>query len=113
MGRFGLRGETADDYVWRLAAANHLPVSYLRRYPGRPSYGPVDPVRLAAVTGRELPAILRPARTGPRSPAGHAIIKALTPPARRQMQSQRADSWSARREIRIMSAADGVTFPEA
>jgi hypothetical protein len=52
-------GETADDYVRRLAAANHLPVSYLRRYLGRRSYGPVDPVRLAAVTGRELSAILR------------------------------------------------------
>lgn len=53
------RAETADDYIRRLAAANHLRFSYLRRYLGRRSYGPVDPARLAALTGRELPAILR------------------------------------------------------
>jgi hypothetical protein len=53
------RDETADDYVRRLAAANHLRFSYLRRYLGKRSYGPVDPVQLAALAGRELPAILR------------------------------------------------------
>jgi hypothetical protein len=53
------RGETADDYVRRLAAANHLRFSCLRRYLGRRSYGPVDPARLAALAGRDLPATLR------------------------------------------------------
>jgi hypothetical protein len=54
-------GETADSYLRRLATANHLRFSYLRRYLSRPagSYCPVDPGRLAALTGRELPAILR------------------------------------------------------
>ena len=44
------RGETADSYVRRLAAANHLRFTYLRRYLATPrgSYGPVDPGRLAA-----------------------------------------------------------------
>jgi hypothetical protein len=53
------RDETADDYVRRLAAANHLRFSYLRRYLGRRSYGPVEPAMLAALIGRDLPAILR------------------------------------------------------
>ena len=54
------RGETADSYLRRLAAANHLRFSHLRYYLSRPegSYGPVDPGRLAALAGRELPAIL-------------------------------------------------------
>jgi hypothetical protein len=54
------RGETADSYLRRLAAANHLRFSHLRCYLSRPegSYGPVDPGRLAALAGRELPAIL-------------------------------------------------------
>ena len=43
-------GETADEYVRRLATANHLPFSYLRRYLGRRSYGPVDPAMLAALS---------------------------------------------------------------
>jgi len=54
------RGETADSYLRRLAAANHLRSSYLRRYLSKPegSYGPVDPGKLAALTGREPHAIL-------------------------------------------------------
>jgi hypothetical protein len=54
-------GETAGSYLRRLAAANHLRFSYLRRYLARPegSYGPIDPGRLAALVGRDLPAIRR------------------------------------------------------
>ena len=39
------RGENADSYLRRLAVANHLRFSHLRRYLSRPegSYGPVDP----------------------------------------------------------------------
>jgi hypothetical protein len=52
-------GETADSYLRRLAAANHLRFSYLRRYLAiRGSYGPVDPARLAVLTAREPDAIL-------------------------------------------------------
>lgn len=53
-------GETADSYLRRLAAANHLRFSYLRRYLAIPrgSYGPVDPGPLAALAGRETDAIL-------------------------------------------------------
>jgi hypothetical protein len=55
------RGETADSYVRRLAAANHLPFSYLRRYLSvrKGSYDHVDPARPAALAGREPHAILR------------------------------------------------------
>lgn len=55
------QGETADSYLRRLAADNHLRFSYLRRYLATPtgSYGPVDPGRLAAVAGREPHAITR------------------------------------------------------
>lgn len=54
-------GETAESYVHRLARANHLRPSYLRRYLATPqgSYGPIQPVKLAAVAGRLLPALLR------------------------------------------------------
>lgn len=54
-------GETADSYLRRLAAANHLRLSYLRRYLATPrgSYGPVDAWELAVLTGREPHAILR------------------------------------------------------
>jgi transposase len=54
-------GETADSYLRRLAAANHLRFSYLRRYHAIPrgSHGPVDPGRLAALAGREPDPILR------------------------------------------------------
>jgi hypothetical protein len=54
-------GEAADSYLRRLAAANHLRFSYLRRYLATPrgSFGPVDPGLLAALAGRETDAILR------------------------------------------------------
>jgi hypothetical protein len=55
------QGETADSYLRRLAAANHLRFSYLRRYLATPrgSYGPVDAAGLADLAGREPHAILR------------------------------------------------------
>jgi len=55
------RGETSDSYLRRLAAANHLRFSYLRRHLARPggSYGPIDPGRLAALAGREQLSLLR------------------------------------------------------
>jgi len=53
-------GETADSYLRRLAAANHLHFSYLRRYLAtrQGSYDPVNPVRLAALAGRDPAAIV-------------------------------------------------------
>jgi hypothetical protein len=69
-------GEGAESYIRRLARANHLKPSYLRRYLATPegSYGPVRPDQLAAVTGRSLNALLhalpdlvgRPRRHGTR-----------------------------------------------
>jgi hypothetical protein len=55
------QGETAGSYLGRLAIANHLRFSYLRRYLATPrgSYGPIDPGRLAVLAGREPHAILR------------------------------------------------------
>jgi hypothetical protein len=55
------QGETADSYLRRLAAANHLRFSYLRRYLATPrgSYGPVDAGGLAVLAGRKPHAILR------------------------------------------------------
>jgi hypothetical protein len=55
------QGETADSYLRRLAAANHLRFSYLRRYLATPrgSYGPVDAWGLAVLAGRKPHAILR------------------------------------------------------
>lgn len=55
------QAETADSYLRRLAAANHLRFSYLRRYIATPrgSFGPVDPALLAALAGRETDVILR------------------------------------------------------
>lgn len=54
-------GETADSYLRRLAAANHLRFSYLRRYLATPrgSYGPIDAGGLAVLAGRKPDAILR------------------------------------------------------
>lgn len=54
-------GETAGSYLRRLATANHLRFTCLRRYLATPegSYGPIDAGKLAALAGRELPAILR------------------------------------------------------
>lgn len=56
-----LHGESADSYLRRLAAANHLRFSYLRRYLATPrgSYGPIDAGGLADLAGREPHAILR------------------------------------------------------
>jgi transposase len=54
-------GETAGSYLRRLAAANHLRFSYLRRYLATPrgSYGPIDARGLAVLAGRKPRAILR------------------------------------------------------
>ncbi|MCC3316330.1 TniQ family protein [Nocardia africana] len=54
-------GETAESFVIRLAIANHLRPSYLRRYvtPGRYGTGCIEPAKLAAVSGRTLPALMR------------------------------------------------------
>jgi hypothetical protein len=55
------QGETADSYLRRLAAANHLRFSYLRRYLATPlgSYGPTGAAGLAVLAGRRPHAILR------------------------------------------------------
>jgi hypothetical protein len=85
------RGETADSYLRRLAAANHLRFSYLRRHLARPpgSYGPVDSATLAALAGRDLTAILR---------ALPGLASAPRTPARRYTRKDSQRSSEARRE---------------
>jgi lambda repressor-like predicted transcriptional regulator len=70
-----LLGETAEAFVIRMANANHLRPSYLRRYitPGRQGFGSIDIDKLAAVSGRTTPTIRRmfpelAARREPRQP---------------------------------------------
>ncbi|HET9877607.1 MAG TPA: TniQ family protein, partial [Mycobacterium sp.] len=56
------RSESLDGYLRRLAAANHLPASYLYAQLARPGTGypgRIDPERLAAATGRTAHAITR------------------------------------------------------
>src|SRR5438094_72132 len=77
-GRFALIETVPFPYADRLAHANHLRPSYLRRYlPGPPSWaGAIRPERLAALAGRPLSTLQRalpdldppsrPQPTGPR-----------------------------------------------
>lgn len=87
------RGETADSFLRRLAAANHLHFSYLRRYVAIPrgSYGLINPAQLAALAGREPDAILRafPELTAAAAPR---------PRSRRNTKEQAASNQAARRE---------------
>jgi hypothetical protein len=83
------QGEAIDAYVRRLAAANHLRFSYLRRYLGKRSYGPVEAARLATLTGRSLPAILR---------ALPELDRAPGQPARRYTREDIQRNQDARRE---------------
>lgn len=66
------QGEIADSYLRRLAAANHLRFSYLRRYLATPrgSYGPIDARGLAVLAGRKPHAILRAFPNSARSATG-------------------------------------------
>lgn len=56
-----LAGEPAGTYIRRLARANHLRPSYLHGYlAGPPTYlGPIQPERLAALSGRTLTVLER------------------------------------------------------
>lgn len=83
------QGESVDDYVRRLAAANHLPFSYLRRYLGRRTYGPIEPAMLAALAGRDLTAILR---------ALPGLSPQPGPPARRYTREDIQRNHDAKRE---------------
>jgi transposase len=75
----------------RLAAANHLRFTYLRRYLARPqgSYGPIDPGMLAALAGCGIPAILR---------ALPELAPAPRTPARRYTREDVQRSNEAKRE---------------
>jgi hypothetical protein len=105
------QGETADSYLRRLSAANHLRFSYLRLYLAvrRGSYDRVDPVRLAALSGREPDAILR---------AFPELVPAGPRPATGQRQQERARRDASREARRKKFAAirrdteDGFTQRE-
>jgi hypothetical protein len=85
-------GETADSYPRRLAAANHLRFSYPRLYVAvrKGSYDRVDPVRLAALAGRDPDAI-------PRAFPGLAPAA----PARRRPRQEAGENRQAGREARL------------
>ncbi len=54
------RGETVESYIRRLARANHLRPSYLRRYlAGRPGLSAVRPERLVGLSGRTADTLTR------------------------------------------------------
>lgn len=92
------QGETADTYLRRLAAANHLRFSYLRRYLAMPpgSYGTIDARGLAVLAGRRPHAILR-------------AFPELGPPALRHARTGRRYT---REEIQHAYAAKQVTYAE-
>jgi hypothetical protein len=99
------KGEAADSYLRRLAAANHLRFTYLRRYLASPpgSYGPIDPGRLAALADRELPVLVL---------ALPDLAPATRPPGRRYRPDDIQRNRAARREkyaaIR-RDASDGMS----
>lgn len=75
-----LAGEPASTYIRRLAHANYLRPSYLHGYlAGPPGYlGPIQPERLAALSGRTL-AILERTLTGLTRQAGDTPRQPLQP----------------------------------
>lgn len=94
------QGETADSYVRRLAAANHLRFTYLRRYLARltGSYGPIDPGRLAALAGRELPALLR--ALPDLAPASTLPVRRYTPEDIQRGRAAKREKYAAiRRDV--------------
>jgi hypothetical protein len=102
------QGETADSYLRRLAAANHLRFTYLRLYLATPrgSYGPVDPGQLAALAGREQPTILR---TFPE--LAPAAPKAVTRRRRREEAKRNANQEAKRKKYAAIrrDTEDGLT----
>jgi hypothetical protein len=96
------RGQTADSYLRRLADANHLRFTYLRRYLARPegSYGPIDPGRIAALAGRELPAILH---------ALPDLAPSPRPPVRRYTEEEVQRNHAAKGRSAPRSAATSAT----
>jgi hypothetical protein len=73
-------GETAESFIHRLARANHLLPSLLRRYLATPtgSYGPIHRERLATLSGRTIPALLHvlPDLNPRPQPRRHGVVAA-------------------------------------
>jgi hypothetical protein len=93
-------GESAESYIRRLARANHLKPSYLRRHLATPqgSYGPIQPDQLAAVTGRSLPALLQALpdlAERPRTQRRHTRQHAEDEKRRNQARNERYSPQSA------------------
>jgi hypothetical protein len=96
------QAETADSYLRRLAAANHLRFSYLRRYLATPrgSFGPVDPGLLAALAGREQDAILHAfpelaPGPGTRRDPRHETQRSKAEAAKRQRKEAMQEKYAA------------------
>jgi hypothetical protein len=96
------RGETADSYLRRLAAVNHLPPSYLRRYLATPrgSYGPIDAAGLAILAGRKPHAILRAFPELGRAALRHAVT------GRRYTREEIQHAYAAKQQRYAMIRSD-------
>lgn len=128
-----IAGEHPETYLRRLAAANHLRPSYLRRFAaGPPSWeGMIQPVRLAALSGRPLDLLCRvlpdlggpgkpaPATTRRRRHAAHpdrsalyAAIRAVSNESRNYM-TQRELAAAFRVTVKTVSRALHSAIPPA
>lgn len=96
-------GERAESYIRRLARANHLRPSYLRRYlAGPPGYnGRIDPARLAALTGR-------PAATLQRTLTARGWPRPARPPSGR-LRRRHADKPALYAQIRAAAQTGKLT----
>jgi hypothetical protein len=99
-------GENAESYIRRLARANHLKPSYLRRRLATPqgSYGPIQPSQLAAMTGRSLPAVLHALPDLVARPRQHGTRRKTEDEKRRNQTRKRALFAAIRRD-----AASGLS----
>jgi hypothetical protein len=97
-----LSGEPVESYVRRLAKANHLRPSYLRRCLTTPegSYGPIQPDKLAAITGRALPPLLHALPDLAPRPRGKHTRRDAEEEKRRNQARRRLQFAAIRRDAR-------------
>jgi hypothetical protein len=102
------RGETIESYIRRLARANHLKPSYLRRYLCGPDgyYSKPQPQRLAALSGRSRTALEHAFADNARPqhetrPARH--VQRLTPSKAAVFRAIRRDAVTESLSIRALA----------
>jgi hypothetical protein len=106
-----LTGETGESYIHRLARSNHLRPSHLRRYLATPagSYGPINPSRLAALSGRALPALLRALPDLTPRPRRQGVIREADAEKQRNQAKKRALFIAIRRDARAGMSDRAIT----